>query len=439
MFTEAWERFSFFGMQALLVLYMATHLLQSPNIEAVIGFAALRAGMEALLGPLSIQALATQVFGIYIGLIYLMPVFGGLLGDRILGRTRAVVLGALFMAAGHFLMALEPWFLPALGCLIVGSGLLKGNLAAQVGALYDKHDQRRDSAFTIYNVGISICATIAPLVCGTLGELYGWHYGFAAAGLGMLVGIGIYLSGLRHMPEDVASLDPVERPRLQPGDRRVIAAIVVLFVIATMFWTAQTQVWNTYPLWIRAHVDRLVFDMTMPVTWFQSIDAIAVVVLAPLVLWLWKRQSDRDREPGDFTKITIGYAVHCLAFVWLATGEVLAGDGQVAIIWPLLFHFILGWGFLYVGPIMMSLVSRAAPEAVNAMMVGSYYLSIFAGGFLSGWLGRFYATLSPAGFWFMHAAIVASGFLLVLVLKRPLSIAMRLDNNQRSIEERSND
>lgn len=428
-FTEAWERFSFYGMQALLVLYMAGHLLQPGVVESVAGFAAFRAGMAVVFGELSTQALATQIFGLYVGLIYFVPVFGGLLGDRWLGRTRAVLLGALAMALGHFLMALEGAFLFALLSLIVGSGLLKGNLAAQVGALYSKQDRRRDSAFSIYSVAINVGATLAPLVCGTLGELYGWHYGFGAAGIGMLVGVVIYLAGLKHMPVDLAGTATAARPKLAPGDGRIIAAILVLFLIAALFWSTQSQVWNTYPLWIKGEVDRVVFGLTIPVTWFQSLDSLAVLLIAPLVLWFWRRQARRGTEPDDFGKIVFGTGVYALGFLWLALSEMTAGDAPVAVIWPAAFHFILGLGFMYVGPIMLSLVSRAAPEAVNAMMVGSYYLSIFVGGFVSGWLGRFYEVLSPAQFWLLHAALAGAGALLVLLLRRPLSRAMRLESH----------
>lgn len=420
-FTEAWERFSFYGMQALLVLYMATYLLHPGTVERVAGFDILRPAIEFIFGKLSTQALATQLFGIYIGLIYLMPVFGGLIGDRYLGRTRAVLLGAVLMAAGHFLMAFESAFLFALLALILGAGLLKGNLAAQVGSLYEPQDQRRDSAYSIYNVAINLGATIAPLVCGTLGELYGWHYGFGVAGVGMLVGIGIYLKGRKCLPPDHASLSKSERPTLQPGDGKIIAAILVLFLIAALFWATQAQVWNSYPLWIKSRVAREFFSLLIPVTWFQSIDAIAVLVLAPMVLLLWKRQSLKGTEPGDFSKIILGCSIYAAAFAWLAAGEFMAGAGQVALIYPVLFHFILGAGFMYVGPIMMSLVSRTAPVAVNAMMVSSYYLSIFAGGFISGWMGRFYEVLSPAQFWLAHAAIVGSGAVLVALLRRPFT------------------
>ncbi|HEY8353221.1 MAG TPA: oligopeptide:H+ symporter, partial [Sphingomonadales bacterium] len=269
-FTEAWERFSFYGMQALLVLYMAGYLLHPGAIENVVGFGGFRAAVEAVFGPLSIQALATQVFGLYIGLIYFMPVFGGLAGDRWLGQRRAVTLGAVLMAVGHFLMAFEAAFLFALSALILGAGLLKGNLAAQVGRLYDHSDQRRDAAFTLYSMAINVGAFVAPLICGTLGELYGWHYGFGAAGIGMMIGIAIYLAGRRHLPPDELVRQRADAPRLQKGDGVVILALLLLFFVAALYWTAQSQVWNSYPLWIRDRVDREILGLLVPITWFQA-------------------------------------------------------------------------------------------------------------------------------------------------------------------------
>jgi POT family proton-dependent oligopeptide transporter len=428
-FTEAWERFSFYGMQALLVLYMASYLLHPGTIENVAAFAGFRTLLEGVFGELSIQAMATQIFGLYIGLIYFMPVIGGWLGDRALGQQKAVLLGAALMAVGHFLMAFEAAFLFALGALILGAGLLKGNLAAQVGRLYEKNDQRRDTAYSLYVMSINVGAAVAPLVCGTLGELYGWHYGFGAAGIGMIVGIIIYLAGRQYLPEDTVNAEQGNQPKLQKGDGKTILAILALFVIAALFWTAQTQVWNSYPLWIRDRIDREIFDILVPVTWFQALDSFAVLLLAPLVMWYWQRQRDKQQEPGDLRKIIIGCLVFSGACVWLALGESLSGGAPLSLLWPVMFHFICAIGFLYVGPIMLALVSRAAPEAVNAMMVGSYYLSLFFGGIVSGWLGRFYEPMTEAGFWLMHAGIVGAGALLVFLFHGLFTRHLRLSHS----------
>lgn len=429
-FTEAWERFSFYGMQALLVLYMATYLLHPGTVEGVTGFAEFRRVVEGVFGPLTTQALATQIFGLYAGLVYFMPVFGGLIGDLFIGQRRAVILGAISMAIGHFLMAFEASFLFALAALIIGSGLLKGNLVAQVGQLYAKEDSRRDAGFSIYCLAINVGAFIAPLVCGTLGELYGWHYGFTAAGIGMLIGLGIYLAGQKRLPPDNLRQRGRERVHMSANDWRAMGALLIVFIAATTYWIAQAQVWNTYPLWIKGRVDRGFFDLTIPVTWFQSLDSLTVLVLAPAVIWLWRTQARRGVEPGDLTKIAIGCAAFGFACVMLYVGELFAGTQMVNVLWPTVFHFICAIGYLYVFPVTLALFTRAAPAAVNAMMAGVCYLSLFIGSVTSGWLGRFYEQMTPGSFWLMHATIVGSGCVLLLLLRSPLNRA--LDSTSRA-------
>jgi len=229
-FTEAWERFSYYGMQTLLVLYMVGQLLQPGHIENVAGFAGFRAALEAVYGPLSIQALASAVFGVYTGLVYLTPVLGGLIADRRLGRTKTIVLGGTLMTVGHFLMAFDVSFLGALLCLAIGTGCFKGNIAVQVGALYAPEDNARADAFQIFYLGISAGVIASPLICGTLGEVFGWHYGFGAAGVGMTIGLAIYLAGGRHLPAEpkVVVSKKKERQGLSAADRRVLTLLLAL-------------------------------------------------------------------------------------------------------------------------------------------------------------------------------------------------------------------
>src|SRR5689334_24194553 len=203
--TEMWERFSYYGMRALLVLYMVKYLLHPGTAENVRGLATLRAALEVLFGPLDIQPFASQIYGLYTGLVYFTPILGGLLADRALGQRKTVILGAVLMAIGHFMMAFEPPFLLALFALILGNGAFKPNISTQVGGLYAPGDSRRDRAFSIFYVGINLGAFLAPLVCGTLGENVGWHYGFGAAGIGMTIGLSIYLYATRTLPPDVRS------------------------------------------------------------------------------------------------------------------------------------------------------------------------------------------------------------------------------------------
>ena len=245
-FTETWERFSFLGMKALLVLYLVSQLLKPGHVENIAGFLPFREVVEGAMGPLSNQALASEIFGLYGSAVYLTPILGGFLADRLLGRRRTVILGAVLMAGGHFLMAFEQPFLLALTCMVLGSGCFKGNIASQVGALYRPGDQRRADAFQIFYVGINVGAICAPLVCGTLGERMGWHYGFGAAGVGMLVGLAIYLAGQKHLPPD-----PVRQPRARrvraAMSRRDLAVITLLIGLLPVFamGSSATSRWAT--------------------------------------------------------------------------------------------------------------------------------------------------------------------------------------------------
>ena len=232
--TELWERISFHGMQALLVLYMAEQLLLPGHVENIVGFSGFRAAIEGVTGPLSSQALASQIFGLYVGSIYLVPVFGGLLGDRVLGRRRAVALGALLMTAGHFCMAFEASFLAALLLLILGAGVLRGNLTSQVGDLYSDDDSRRETAYQIYYGALNSGAFVAPLITGVLAQTYGWHYGFGFAGFGMLIGLLIYLSGGRDLPPDAVRGASAVPRKLSSKERRVALIMSLAFVLTTL-------------------------------------------------------------------------------------------------------------------------------------------------------------------------------------------------------------
>jgi len=414
--TELWERISFHGMQALLVLYMVEQLLLPGHVENIVGFKGFRAAIEGVTGPLSSQALASQIFGLYVGFVYLVPVFGGLLGDRVLGRRRAVALGALLMTAGHFCMAFEASFLAALLLLILGAGVLRGNLVSQVGDLYSDEDRRRETAFQIYYGALNSGAFVAPLITGVLAQTYGWHYGFGFAGFGMLVGLVVYLSGGRDLPPDAVRGASAVRRKLSSKDRRVALIMVLMLPIFTLFWIAQSQIWNTYNLWARDHVDLAVGGWKMPVPWLQAVDALSVVVLLPPMLKFWRWQASRSSEPDDLTKLGIGCLLFGGAIAWLAAGQLAAdATGKAPLVWALAYHFLSAVGYLYFAPVAVAVFSRTAPASINAMMIGVYYLSIFAGSIISGRLGGLYGRLSSAQFWLIHAAIVVAGGLLILL------------------------
>lgn len=411
--TEGFERFSYYGMQALLVLYMTGHLLRPEVAATVLGFGAFRGAVEAVFGHLRPEALATQIFGLYTGLVYVAPVLGGHIGDRWIGRRAAVVCGLVLMACGHITMSFEPSFLIALTLLLIGGGLIKGNIAAQVSSLYKPADTRRDQAFSIFILVVNIGGFLSPLVCGTLGEVYGWHYGFATAGVVMLVGIGIYLTGAKTLPPDPPRRTSKEGPGLTAADMPQVRALVILVVVAALFWVAQSQIWNAYPLWVRDRVAREAFGMTVPVTWFQSIDALGAVVLAPVIVWFWRRQAARGIEPLDIRKLLLGCGLFAASVLWLSAGELVAGAGKVPLAWALAYHFLSGVGYLYFAPVIIALVARVAPPHLTATAISIYYLSIFAGSVTSGWLGRFYGVVPGAQFWAIHAAFCASAMLVL--------------------------
>ncbi len=424
--TELWDRISFHGMQALLVLYMVGQLLLPGHIEHIVGFAGLRRVIEWATGPLSTQALASQIFGLYVGLVYFTPVFGGLLGDRLLGRTRAVTLGAILMTAGHFCMAFDQSFLLALLLLILGAGTLRGNLAPQIGELYSKEDRRRGTAFQIYGSAVNLGAFIAPLVTGVLQQQFDWHIGFAFAGFGMLFGLVVYLSGRRYLPPEAPRGPKETLPPLSARDKRVMILLTLLVPVSSLFWIAQSQVWNTYNLWVRDHITLKFGQWTMPVPWLQSLDGLLPFLCLPPLLLFWRWQARRGREPDEFAKIATGCFIFAGSTLLLAAAQYAAGpDGRAPLIFPVLFHFGSNIGWLFFSPTVTALYSRTAPRQVNATMMGVYYLSVFIGSVVSGRLGGLYETLSAAQFWALHAALCALGGVLFLlfgaVMRRTLS------------------
>jgi POT family proton-dependent oligopeptide transporter len=425
-FTEAWERFSYYGMTALLALYMVNELLLPTHAAQVAGFGALRATLEALSGPLSSQALASQIFGLYTGLVYFTPLLGGVVADRWIGQRNAVVLGALSMSAGHIAMAFERSFLVALLLLIVGSGLLKGNIASQVGGLYPAEDEaRRTRGFVIFSTGINVGAVIGPLVCGLLAQLYGWHYGFGVAAILMLVALATYLHGYRYLPARVAVAPRQQHPRLGRADWRTVRALLAVMGI-TMFQTVSyQQLFNVMPIWTQQHVALEVAGLRIPIPWYQSSSSLASIVGVPLLFWIWSRQAAHQREPHDLAKIGTGAWLAAASNLILVAAILVAGEQPIDPLWPLLYCIGLGFGFLYYWPTLLALVSRVAPAKVNATLMGIAYMSLAVSNTVIGWLGGFYGRMSPGAFWAMHAAIGAAGGLTVALCGPALNRALQ--------------
>ena len=420
-FTEAWERFSYYGMTALLVLYMVNQLLLPGHVENIGGFSGFRAGIESMTGPLSTQALASQIFGLYSGFVYFTPVLGGIIADRWIGQRSAVVLGALAMSGGHIAMAFDATFLLALLLLVIGSGLLKGNISAQVGALYPVDDEaRRTRGFAIFSMAINFGAVVGPILCGLLAQVYGWHIGFGAAAIFMLAGLATYLSGYRYLPARVTRAKGAAT-RLAGRDWRVIAALVAVMAITVFQSIAYYQVYNVAPVWIQDHVALGVGGLAVPVPWFNSIDPLFSIVGVPLLFALWRRQSAGRGEPGDLGKIGTGAWLAALANLILVAAILMSGSGKVPIVWPFLYCALLGIAFLYYWPTLLALVSRAAPASVNATMMGIAFLSLFVANNIIGVIGGWYEGMGPLDFWLIHAGISAMGGVLVLLFGRALA------------------
>src|SRR3954470_13016257 len=308
-FTEAWERFSYYGMQSLLVLYMVKYLLLPGRIERVAIFDAFH--HLPLYRGLDGQPLASAIFGTYTAAVYLTPIFGGFLADRVLGRRRTVLLGAFVMAAGHFLMAFETAFLFALLCLVLGCGMFKGNIASQVGSLYKPDDLRRADAFQIFYLGINAGVILSPLIVGSLGEKVGWHYGFAAAGVGMLLSICIYLWGqkyLRGSDNDprLTAVTSEPRAKLNRRDWTSVIALVLLIPVMAVAIVPNNQIFNAYLVWGDRQFDLVFMGKTLPTTWLVTLDAIVSVSFLAIVAIFYRWYGKHYREPDEITKLIIG-------------------------------------------------------------------------------------------------------------------------------------
>jgi POT family proton-dependent oligopeptide transporter len=420
--TEAWERFSFYGMRGLLILYMVQDLLLSPErVEGIVGMGAYRAWLEGVFGPLSTQAFASQTFGLYAGFVYFTPLFGGLIADRWLGARKTVMIGIVLMTAGHFAMAFDASFLIALVLLVLGSGCLKGNVAAQVGHLYGPHEEaRRTRGFTIFSTGINIGATLGPLVCGFVAQVWGWHVGFGTAGVMMLVAAAVYFAGWNHFADDRPARRRADRAAAPPLGRAEWGTVLLLIVtisLALFQFLASDQTSNAGPLWIADRVDLETPFGLIPVPWFMSEDSLASIVIVPFLIGLWSWQGRHGGEPHDTGKMAAGAVVMGFSVLALALGDWTAGpDGKASIAFPLIAYFLSGASFMFSWPTILALVSRRAPAGINALMMAAAYLIIFVTGVGSGWLARFYETMPGWQFWGMHAAISFAGALLLAVL-----------------------
>ncbi len=387
--TNMWEQFSYYGMRALLVYYMTKQLLFS-------------------------QGHASLIYGAYTACAYFTPILGGVIADRLLGKRRAILLGGSIMALGHFMMAFEPLFYAALVTIALGNGLFLPSLPSQIDDLYAPGDPRVGWAYNVYYLGVNIGGFLAPLICGTLGEWLGWHYGFGAAGVGMVVGLGIYLWGQRYLPTPAPKL---RIETLQPRGRfprDVVLLLVAVALCVTVFRAAYEQAGNTVALWADTGVDRHAGGAVIPMTWFQSLNPLFVMAMTPFLLVLWRRRAERGGVDRPVRRMAVGALLVAAAFLMLAA--LAATGGRAHWLWLALFFALLTFGELHILPTGLGLFARLAPAGLGATTVAAWYLATFGGSLAAGLVGTLWTHLGHGAFFVLLAALAALAALLLAMI-----------------------
>lgn len=428
--TEMWERFSYYGMRAILIYSLVNYLLLHPTVDHILGYHLLKHALEVVFNagrPLAPQPLSSNIYGTYTAFVYLTPFIGGYIADRWIGQRRSVVIGGIIMAVGEFTLMTPQTFLLGLLLLIVGNGFFKPNISTQVGNLYKPGDSRIDRAYSIFYVGINVGATFSPLVSGTLGDLYGYQWGYAAAGVGMLVGTIVYLFALRTLPQDRAGRIKAQHEAKTPltgEDWKAIVALLLLLIPGSLFWSVYEQQGNTISLFAQDQTDKRLIpgliNWEIHAAWFQSFNPAMIVLFTPLVVGLWAWQANRKKEPSVLTKMAIGNFLLAASYLVLAAAVYFAGHGQVSWLWLFFFFAALTLGELYFSPIGLALTARVAPAPVLSTMMGFWLMTSFFGNLLQGYIGSYFSVMDKIHFFFLCAAIGAAAGVIFWLFNFPL-------------------
>lgn len=427
-FVEMWERFSYYGMRAILVLYAVALPAQGG-----LGF--------------DIQR-AASLYGTYTMAVYLLSVPGGFIADRWLGARAAVLLGGIVIACGQFTLTVSsiPFFYTGLSLIAVGTGLLKPNISTMVGALYGENDPRRDSGFSLFYMGINVGVVMAPLACGFLAEspwfkewlaargfdpAGSWHWGFGAAGVGMIAGLCVFL--LRRKTLADVGLRPADRVRsgfsepsgpLTAGEWKRIGAISILFAFTILFWSAYEQKGASLNLFAKQLVRTQLGDWEFPASWLQSMTPFYVIVLAPVFARMWIRLG--DRQPSSPAKFALGLGAIGLAFCLLVPASALTASGKISPLWLAAVYLLDVVGELCLSPVGLSTVTKVAPARLVGLMMGAWFFATSLGNKLAGYFSGFFVAGDPAVLMRLYGGIAAGLLLSALVLSLAAPALKRL-------------
>ncbi|MDX2127995.1 MAG: peptide MFS transporter [Chloroherpetonaceae bacterium] len=385
-FTEMWERFSYYGMRALLTLYMVTEIA-----DGGLGWASQQAG---------------QLYGIYTGLVYVTPLIGGFIADRLIGFRYAVLIGGSIMALGHASLAVDSmiFFYLGLFCLIIGNGLFKPNISSMVGQLYPEGSPLKDSAYTIFYMGINIGAFIGVLICGYLAEKIGWHWGFGAAGIGMVFGLVLFYLGqgmlgkigLKPEKKQNENQEPKEPLTKVEIDRLVVVFVMSFFSI--IFWMCFEQGGASMNIYALKFTDRIIGGWEMPASWFQSVNSMFIFMFAPLFSWLWVKLESYNLNPNGLMKFAIGLLLLGFGFISLVVGSSQIPSGaetaKVSMLWLVLAYLFQTYGELCLSPVGLSFVNKLSPKRLLGMMFGIWFLASAIGNYIAGAITGFIDEIS---------------------------------------------
>lgn len=397
-FLEMWERFSYYGMRALIVLYMIQTL----------AYSAQKAG---------------NIYGLYTGLVYLTPILGGYIADRYLGQRKCITSGAVFMTLGLFLLAFggDKLFFLSLFLMITANGFFKSNISSTLGLLYENEPRKKDSAFTIFYMGINLGALFSPLICGTLAVKYGYEYGFAAAGCGMLIGFFMYkifenklLGNIGLTPFQNKEKVPNEHNELSKKEKIRLTSLITLMLFTIPFWVCFEQAGSSLTLFAQYQTNRVICGYEIPTGYFQSLNPLFIIILAPLASVFWGFLNKKSKEPSSVEKFAISLFLISISFVIMSYAGYLSANSKVSIFWLICVYFIMTIAELCISPIGLSLVSKLAPTKCLSLMMGCWFLTSFTGNLLAGFWGGQYETVSPTVLFIVLAGISLIAFFILL-------------------------